>query len=380
MRKNIALACIFVLVSLGSSAYGQSKAVLAAKARLAETVSSYFDTWDLNHDGTLDEKEVALAVENPQTTGEAAAVAAALEGSFHQKKGSTPYPKFTKSYFESTDETLNTLASAVRRAESRLRTVSAAALFDPSGITLEKCKQGALGDCYLIAATGAVITRDPDAVNKMIHWEPEQSKFRVSYGDGYTVDVPALTQGEMAMGGASVSDGLWMRVMEKAWGIRQIQTSKKHSATDEAIDVMGHGGSPRVALEAMTGHKAKSYKLGATPKGPYPGLPELRAALEEAFRTHHLVVAGTRAGVTVPGISSNHAYAITGYDVATDTVQIWNPHVNKFTPKGDVGRVNGYPTEQGHFSMPLADFQAVYSGMSIETDAVKAPPVAVKTA
>ena len=208
----------------------------------------------------------------------------------------------------------------------------------------------------------------------MIQLQPDQTLYRVAYPDGLTVDVPALTQGELALGGAATSEGLWLRVLEKAWGIRKIRTSTKDAPTDEPIDVMGHGGSAQAALEAMTGHRAKHYRLAGNAKGRAVDIAVLRAAVQDAIETHHLAVATTSSDVKVPGINSHHAYALLGYDASTDQVQIWNPHVNKFTPRGEAGIANGYPTFDGSFSLPLADFLAVFGGVSIETDATKPTP------
>jgi hypothetical protein len=61
-----------------------------------------------------------------------------------------------------------------------------------------------------------------------------------------------------------------------------------------------------------------------------------------------------------------HAHAVVGYDSATRKVRLWNPHGNKFTPKGPAGLANGYPTEDGFFTMPLADFVVTFRSVYAE--------------
>ncbi len=251
-------------------------------------------------------------------------------------------------------------------AESRLRNTSSELMERPT-LALRECKQGSLGDCYLVAATGAAINRDPMIISKMITMSPDHTSYIVRYPDGNEVRVPALTEGEIAMGGAATKNGLWLRILEKAWGVRKISGSKKLDPGAEPIDAMGHGGSIRSTLEAMTGHKAVSFRLGNTKQGANVTPDRLRMELTEAIKDHRLIGAATPSVVTVPGISPNHAYAILGYEADTDRVNVWNPHVNRFTPKDVPGLTAGYTTSEGMFSMPLSEFIATYSAISIES-------------
>jgi len=55
-------------------------------------------------------------------------------------------------------------------------------------------------------------------------------------------------------------------------------------------------------------------------------------------------------------------------------VHIWNPHGNKFTPKGPDGIQYGYTTQAGQFDIPLKDSLQVYSRVIIESPTPAAPP------
>ena len=67
-----------------------------------------------------------------------------------------------------------------------------------------------------------------------------------------------------------------------------------------------------------------------------------------------------------PNISTKHAYAVLAYDAAADRVTIWNPHGQTFYPKGPPGIANGYPTEHGRFTLPLAEAYQFLTTLAIE--------------
>lgn len=41
---------------------------------------------------------------------------------------------------------------------------------------------------------------------------------------------------------------------------------------------------------------------------------------------------------------------------------------NQFTPKGNPGRANDYPTEKGVFTVPLHEFCEIFGDLSVETN------------
>ena len=94
-------------------------------------------------------------------------------------------------------------------------------------------------------------------------------------------------------------------------------------------------------------------------------LVELREKLKAAVVEKRLMTCGTLK-TTTPGITPNHAYAVLGFDVASDEVKLWNPHGDDFLPKGEAGSVNGYSRKDGIFQLPLRDFVQQFSGMAFE--------------
>jgi hypothetical protein len=76
---------------------------------------------------------------------------------------------------------------------------------------------------------------------------------------------------------------------------------------------------------------------------------------------------GTANDGLPPGITTHHVYALLSYDPEKDTVTLWNPHGNRFFPKGTPGMQNGWPTTGGKSSMALADMVRVFMTVIYET-------------
>jgi len=359
--------CVLSLLAT-ALVWGQPVPSSSPKEQFANIVDANFGSWDANDNGILEDAELARAVQDPKMTGDAAAAAATLKSVLKNKKA-PKFPDWTRDFFHGEDPSVDFLVRGYRSARARLANASSELLVEEN-LTLPQCKQGSLGDCYLVAATGAAINRDPGVIRKMIRLDSDLANYVVTYPDGAEVKVPALTQGELAMGGAGTRSGLWLRILEKAWGVRRITGSKRLNPNAEPIDVMGYGGSIRTTFEAMSGHPVKSYRLGNS-RGANVTIDELRTAIQEALGAHRLIGASTPTKVEVPGINGNHAYAVLGFDAKTDEIQVWNPHVNRFKPKDTPGLKAGYPTSEGMFSMPLADFIATFGGISIETEQAK---------
>ena len=78
--------------------------------------------------------------------------------------------------------------------------------------------------------------------------------------------------------------------------------------------------------------------------------------------------------VIPPDITTHHAYAVLDYDPSDDTLEIWNPHGQLFTPKGEPGLSNGYLTRHGRFRVPLPQAYRFVSGFVFELSAKATAP------
>jgi hypothetical protein len=215
-----------------------------------------------------------------------------------------------------------------------------------------------------------MVCRDAQDVVKMITRQPD-GHYRVRFGS-QTITVPPPTDAELALLSPAGS-GLWVSVYEKAVGRLRQQQRAGAGAVPSFIDLLGKGGSAGTMVEVVTGHQivrfaCKQVRDAKTPRKHEAKLAEARTLLQSAFADKRLVTCGTGSGVKVPGLNGNHAYAVTGYDPKTDCIALWNPHGQTFTPKGRPGLPNGYPTKEGRFTMPLADFMQTFAGLAFETN------------
>ncbi len=367
-------------------AFACAQAQLATPA-FAQTVLGSFDTWDSDHNGRLTQVEVDSAVLNPQFHGAQAAALAALHTWIALEKDEAPV--LDKAWFQSyrsvplripkgtpTAEakerrkeyaaTPGSLQGSYARSLKRLSKLQRPDLYEEGTPTLSDIRQGALGDCYMLAPLGAVVHRDAKSVEAMIHQDP--AGYTVTFGDGKVVHVAQLTDTELALGGSSLREGLWVRVIEKAYGSRKFDDDGPHISRDTM-----NGGSTGVAGRAFTGHPFRSIALIGDYKKDVPSdkmqeiLEQLRQSLPSAIAENRLVLAGTPKREMPKSISPNHAYAILAFDTKSDVITLWNPHGNDSQPKGPEGAENGFTLKGGVFSMPLDLFAHTFGHVLIES-------------
>lgn len=357
-------------------------------------VLAAFNQFDTDHSGDLGAAEINKAVFDPEYHGAQAAAVAALHEWIAADKDPIPTlnrawflaykpvplhrdksmsaddaRKAQKAYAASPDSLQSTFSSGYRRLLGK----HSDSLYTPAGLpSMNDIKQGALGDCYMLAPLGAMVHRDPNAVAAMLKADPNATT--VQFGNGQSVTVPKLTDAQLAMGGASDTQALWVRVIENAYGNRYFKNKPDHVARD----VM-NGGSIRSAGLVFTGHWFDAIRLvGDYKKSVEQGVIDKAATaitdqLPKALADHKLALASTPAHEMPKSISPNHAYAVFGFDATAKTITLWNPHSNKFTPKGLAGLDNGYKVEGGVFTMPLADFIHTFGSICIETDLTSDP-------
>jgi hypothetical protein len=249
---------------------------------------------------------------------------------------------------------------------------------------LDSIHQGQIGDCYLLSVLGGMINRDPSSIGKLVKVAPDGS-CDVTLPDGMTTHVAAVTDAEVAVSSGAAGTGRWLPLLEEAYGRFRIRM--KTGATTDNPDEIGtdsatKGGSVRTTIHNLTGHKVGTIpfrKKGEAQRAPTIEyvttlLPNVRRAVTTALAENRLVAAGTGTALPLPpAINGKHAYAIIKFDPSTDMLTIWNPHNNNFTPKGEPGLTNGYPTKGGVFQMPLIEFAQVYPSISWEMSATETP-------
>ena len=207
--------------------------------------------------------------------------------------------------------------------------------------------QGGLGDCYFISALGTLADSNPAAVQNMFI-DNGDGTFTVrfyagpcgtiyNYSDGsisagfsnnvgtadyVTVDrmLPTSSSGILAYAdyGASytnTANSLWIPLAEKAYA--QWNETGKSGRTDALNAYASIQGGWMATVDAQVlGHNATDYIMTNTKE---------QVAIN-ALSSHKAVTIGTLSwSGTNLGLYANHAYAIVGYNAATDKFTLYNP-------------------------------------------------------
>ena len=92
-------------------------------------------------------------------------------------------------------------------------------LYAGEGPDFSVMKQGPIGDCYFFCMTGYLALKHPNKIRHMIQAGPSGG-YTVQFLDGETFPVPAPTEAELLINNSSssLSDGIWLCVLEKRWG------------------------------------------------------------------------------------------------------------------------------------------------------------------
>jgi hypothetical protein len=338
------------------------------------SVRKSFAQWDSNHDGILSQKELDAVVADPKATNEIAAAAAALKRASFVTR--TPFPPFTLESIEAlTTQRKPNLALMFAQGLKRIANSANRELF-PAGLpAMETIRQGRLGNCFCLAPLGAMVHRDPAQVAGMFSLQ-SSGTYRVQFGKK-TVEVALPTDAEIAIGAVNEGGGIWVNLYEKAVGAARNEDRPVEKRVDLPLDAE-RGGSAGTMLAYITGHEITrfSFKFAKEPSSPddfAAKLADLRRQLTEATQQNRLMTCGT-IRPTTPGLTPNHAYAVLGYDAASDSVRLWNPHGQNFQPKGAPGLEGGYPTVNGVFQVPVDHFVRQFSGMAFEVVDANALP------
>jgi hypothetical protein len=385
------------------SAVDPKRAAFAARAKqsFAKLVNKNFQKWDQNGDGSLSADEIDRLILDPSVNGLEAAAIAAIHR--HLRSEGAP-PAITQAELLTQAQQQPVLPEERKCQDAerqdlnggQARFVTYYSLFathlkkaprdlfaGDDGPTLGGVKQGALGDCYFMCVIGATVNRDPQTVRRMLHANPDGTT-DVKFPAVGIVRVGRLTDGQIALTSSAADQGIWINVLEKAFGeVRFSQPQTKHADDEIDLDVISHGGKIQNTIQLMTGHKAvdiwirkyKNKKLHAPTGAEVPRIiARLDSVFSKAFATNRLVCADIAPGVTgkdvPPGLVGRHAYGVLGYDQPSQMVTVWNPHGKDYTPKATpAGLRNGYPVKGGVFQVPLADFVRIFKAVTYETSA-----------
>ena len=208
-------------------------------------------------------------------------------------------------------------------------------LYNPSGSPeAGDVRQGALGDCYLLAALAAVAKANPAAIQRMITDNGDGTYDVTIYEDKswfsrkltptvVKVDAqfPQYKDGD-AKGSPVYAKlglglmGIWVMLIEKAYA--------KHKGSYKAI-VGGFGGP---AMEAITGKESKRHDLSHYDNGKLFSLLETLLANKQALTAAadwYLFQSTKKEAMNDVGAVLQHEYTVMSVDPGAKTVELRNP-------------------------------------------------------
>jgi hypothetical protein len=207
--------------------------------------------------------------------------------------------------------------------------------------------QGALGDCYLIAALGALALQNPDLLREMMHVNDDGTVTVTFYRtdeNGLLVPVPVtVSQDVLVIEGKDEKtgkpNGLFYNAFSQPgddWESWSIIMEKAFAQLKGGYQNIGLGGLPGAALETLTGNKSEA----AVPSR-YAASPAEHAAwnfdsVARKFEQGDALVASSLFGreaknhplyqesQEVP-LVGGHAYYVTDVDRDAGTITLHNP-------------------------------------------------------
>lgn len=200
-----------------------------------------------------------------------------------------------------------------------------------NGAGKEDVDQGAIGDCYFMAALGAAAETN-DAVLTDMFIDNQDGTFTVRFfkADGtkdfVTVDryLPTNANGYFVFANNSSgkvssdpTNELWAALAEKAYAqinesgwIGQDGTNSYNGTGADGSDGINGGGF--AAMEQVMGADVATHALSS------------KAALISAIQANQAIAAAT-FGETTAGVVGHHMYTVTGYNATTDKFVLYNP-------------------------------------------------------
>jgi len=222
------------------------------------------------------------------------------------------------------------------------------------GISYRDVDQNDVGDCYFLAALGAVALDSPTTIQNMFVSSNDDNgdgvtdswtvrMFNNGVADYVTVDrfLPTDVWGNATFAGwggghfSNTNNELWVALLEKAYAqfnesgwTGQDGTNSYNGTTLAASAVSDNnaginGGWADTALEQITGRNAARH--GMTTDFLFIRISDSVNDMISAFNSDRMVVLCTPGSPSSGLIVGNHCYTLVGYNAATDSFQIYNP-------------------------------------------------------
>lgn len=194
----------------------------------------------------------------------------------------------------------------------------------PTDPRLSDSQQGMLGDCYFLASLISIAVINQTAIRNMFIENSDGTVtvrfFQNGRADFVTVNrsLPTNSWGGLAYNGfgrsvTNASTPLWLTLAEKAYAQWNETGKAGRNGTNTYAGIEG-GWMSNVNAQVL-GYASSNFAVNGTNK----------QALINALNSGQAVTIGTNPGATVGGLVGSHAYVVTGYNVADDTFEFFNP-------------------------------------------------------
>jgi hypothetical protein len=384
LRNGRDVPLFFIIISLSMALpFDASLAtgVETDETSFSKVVQSCFRSWVPDGSGRLTPSRINQLIMDHQLKGDEAAAVAAIHLYFrnHKEVSGLSEAELLGADIAGNAEghagdlaRVRALNGRFQKFSKRLK-MTPRALFSDNAPHLEGIRQGPLGDCWIVSAIGAAVHFHPLLLKEMILPRPDGS-WTVKFLNGRSVFVNRLTDSQIALSSTTGDQGLWLNVLEQAFGqVREALMPKTRGMPE--LDAISLGGNACPSITRLTGNACRRFAIRRIHAKAFPPdlarRPELVAQVRNIIRlavtSKRLICAGTTpSGEFPPGIHRRHYYAVLGYHPESDTVTLWNPLGDNFEPKGAPGLRNGYAEVNGILHVPVHDFTLVFGGLFFE--------------
>lgn len=196
---------------------------------------------------------------------------------------------------------------------------------DTVPISANDIHQGQIGDCFLLSAIGEIALWNPAAIKSMIKqnsngtetvslWGAPQGGTAGFWASGFKLATQIVTNSFLANG---VNNGATQDIVGNQKEIWPQVIEKAYAQANGGYGGIQNGGSPVIALQALTGHTATwQSPVGIT-----------AAALQADMVAGDLIVMDTGSGSAKYNLVGHHAYMFEGLTNSggTTCVKLGNP-------------------------------------------------------
>jgi hypothetical protein len=370
LEQNL-LGNSFMASSMLSSQGGEPLTDTATSTDFSTRAQALFPTLDDDSDGYLSSAEIDNAVTDASFRGPDAAVVATLNQlaseleELADDEWGDENDGVTVADLLAYERTGNVSGGLRERVEGRYAysvdrvAQGSSLLYGPGGVpTVAGVNQGALGDCFFLAAVASVVARDPAAITSLIA-DNLDGTYTVTFPNQAAQTVSGPTDAEIAQYAASKGNGFWITLLEKAYG--QIEDPSAAIPSEGADTLVG--GSLAGGIAFITGHSVNTDMISVNARDT------IKERLTEAFSNGRIVTASIRKampwtnGRTAIDLPMGHAYSVTAWDASTEVLTIRNPWGHG--ERSD----DADTTDDGTFTMTLDEFLSNFTLVAYEQGA-----------